>query len=95
MCVGVDDFCYCSVDFTVEMSAPAITVDEGVGDATDFVCVNLDIAGPGMVECELTVTISPSDGTASAYNIILQLHYAILCTFTYNAYSKTAFYIVL
>lgn len=53
-------------DFTVEMTDDTLAVDEGVEDNVQDICVTLDAPG-AVVECELTVEISPIDGTASMY----------------------------
>ena len=43
----------------------ALSVDEGVEANTRELCMVLDIAGGGTVECELTVELVPNEGTAS------------------------------
>ena len=53
------------VDFTIELRDHELTVDEGVEDNTEVICMTLDIVGGGSVECELTVGLSPAEGTAS------------------------------
>ena len=58
--------CLFCIDFTVEMAADTVSVDEGVEDGVQQFCVTLNAPG-AVVECELTVEISPSDGTASMY----------------------------
>ena len=71
------------VDFTIEMRDHELTVDEGVEDNTEVICMTLDIVGGGSVECELTVGLSPAEGTASMsyfhhkgiYSVSLTLHW--------------------
>ena len=47
------------------MRDPTLTVDEGVEDNMQDICLTLDIAGGGSVQCELTVTLFTTAGTAS------------------------------
>ena len=54
-----------SLDFTIEMRDESLTVDEGVEDNTQDICLTLDIQGGGSVDCELTVAFDTIDGTAS------------------------------
>ena len=51
--------------FTVDMRNGALTVDEGVEDGTEEICLTLDITGGGSVRCPLTVTLDTTAGTAS------------------------------
>lgn len=53
------------------LSNATLEVDEGVADDTNTLCVTLDITGGGTVQCELTVTLGTSAGTASKKDITL------------------------
>ena len=44
-----------------------LTVDEGVEDGTQQICLTLDITGGGSVQCPLTVTLGTTAGTASMF----------------------------
>ena len=55
-------------DFTLEMRDPTLAVDEGVENDTQEICLTLDIAGGGSVQCELTVTLSTTAGTAGMFS---------------------------
>ena len=41
-----------------------MTVDEGVEDNSEMICVILTIDSGGIVECELEVSLYPTSGTA-------------------------------
>ena len=49
------------------MRDPTLTVDEGVEDNTQDICLTLDILGGGSVQCELSVTLATIAGTASKF----------------------------
>ena len=42
-----------------------LSVDEGIEANMQSLYVIIDIPGGGIVECELTASVSPMDGTAS------------------------------
>ena len=48
-----------------------ITVNEGIGQGEQSVCISVDLPAGGMVECELTATVTTLADTASMYNYIL------------------------
>ena len=51
------------------MSDASLFVDEGIGAGVEEICVTIDIPSGGVVECELSVQLSPDEGTASTYKI--------------------------
>ena len=53
-----------------------LTVDEGVEDNSEMICVILTIDSGGIVECELEVSLYPISGTAgkSEFELCLSLH---------------------
>ena len=52
------------------MRDPTLSVDEGVEANMQSLYVIIDIPGGGVVECELTASVSPMDGTASMCIVI-------------------------
>ena len=56
--------------FTVDMRDGTLTVDEGVEDGSQEICLTLDITGGGSVQCQLTVTLDTTAGTASMFLLI-------------------------
>ena len=45
-------------------------MDEGVEDGSQEICLTLDITGGGSVQCQLTVTLDTTAGTASMFLLI-------------------------
>ena len=48
-----------------------ITVNEGIGQGEQSVCISVELPAGGMVECELTATVTTLADTASMYIIIV------------------------
>ena len=49
------------------MRDTTLSVDEGIDANVEYLCVVIEIPGGGVVECELTATVSPVAGTASMH----------------------------
>ena len=54
-------------DFIISMRDIMLTVDEGVEDNMEIICVRLTVDSGEIVECDLEVTLLPSPGTAGMY----------------------------
>ena len=61
-------------EIIVLMSNAILSVDEGIEANVQSLCITIYIPGGGVVQCELTASVIPMDGTASMQYIVLA-HY--------------------
>ena len=61
-------------EIIVLMSNATLSVDEGIEANVQSLCITIDIPEGGVVQCELTASVIPMDGTASMQCTVLA-HY--------------------